>query len=312
MTSGDSLPNLFGTLPSAAASSYRNLRDPPSEKARICRDYCDYLWSRFYQYADEGFQQDFPIQPHQRFWEMYLGVTLLDAGHTIVAPKPGPDFGLVLGGRRIWIEAVTATPGDAGKPDSVPRLELNEAGITSGYVPQDQITLRCTAAIAAKFPKQYRQHVAMGVIGENDCYIVAVNHAETYQWAEVGTPPFMLRAVLGLGSMFVTLDRTTGKIANQGVHYRGSIPKSTGAKVDTALFLIAESAPLSAVIGSVTTIGTPVQMQQARHAMGQDFRLIMNPMARNAVPEGLLIRGEVDEVSLGATDFQVSARLLEP
>jgi hypothetical protein len=46
--------------------------------------------------------------------------------------------------------------------------------------------------------------------------------------------------------------------------------------------------------------------------MGQDFRLIKNPMARNAVPDGLLVRGEIDNVSLGPTEFQVSARLLEP
>jgi hypothetical protein len=304
--------NLFEFLPATAVLGYRNLRDPPSKNAGVCRDYCDYLWGRFFLYADEGFEQDFTTHLHQRFWEMYLGVTLLDAGHAIIAPKPGPDFGLVLDGRRIWIEAVTATPGDAGRPDSVPRFEPNETGISSGYVPQDQITLRCTAAISAKFPRQYRQHVEKGIIGERDCYIVAVNHAEAYYWAEVGTPPFMLRAVLGLGSMFVTFDRASREITKQGVLYRGSITKSTGAEVDTTLFLAPDSAPLSAVIGSVTTIGTPVHIQDAQHEMGQDFRLINNPMARNAVPDGLLVRGEIDNVSLGPTEFQVSARLLEP
>jgi hypothetical protein len=126
--SSDAPHNLYESLPTAAVSGYRSLRDPPSENARVCRDYCGYLWGRFYPYADEGFVQDFPVHLHQRFWEMYLSVTLLDAGHSIVAPKPGPDFGLILAGQRIWIEAVTATPGDAGKPDSVPRFEPNETG----------------------------------------------------------------------------------------------------------------------------------------------------------------------------------------
>jgi hypothetical protein len=311
MIASESPPKLFETLPPAAGPGYRNLHDPPSANARTCRDYCEYLWSRFYPYADEGFVQDFPTHLHQRFWEMYLGATLLDAGHSIVAPKPGPDFGLTLGGQRIWIEGVTATPGDVGKPDSVPRFEPNESGISSGYVPQDQITLRCTTAISAKFPEQYRRHLKRGIIGENDCYIVAVNHAEAYYWAEVGTPPFMLRAVLGLGSIFVAIDRESRDITKQGVLYRGSIAKSTGAEVDTALFLTAESAPLSAVIGSVTTIGAPVHFQNAREALGQDFRLIKNPMARNAVPDGLLIRGEMECVRLGPTDFQVSGRPIE-
>jgi hypothetical protein len=310
--SRSSRSSLFESLPSNGGSGYRNLRDPPSENALICREYCDYLWSRFFPYADQGFAEDFPVHLHQRFWEMYLGVTLLDAGHSIVAPKPGPDFGLTLGGRRIWIEAVTATPGEIGRPDSVPRFEPNETGISSGYVPQDQIILRCTTAISAKFPKQYWQHVTKGIVGEHDCYVIAVNHAEAYYWAEVGTPPFMLRAVLGLGSMYVTIDRSTLEIANQGVLYRGSIPKSTGAEVDTSLFLTPESAPLSAVIGSVTTIGAPVHMQESEHSMGQDFRLIKNPMARNVIPEGLLTRGEINEVTLGRTDFHVHGRLIEP
>jgi hypothetical protein len=151
----------------------------------------------------------------------------------------------------------------------------------------------------------------MRVIGEHDCYVVAVNHAEAYHWAEVGTPPFMLRAVLGLGSMFVTFDKAIREITRQGVMYRGSIPKSTGAEVNTTLFLTPDSAPLSAIIGSVTTIGAPVHMQHARQAMGHDFRLVRNPMARNVVPDGLLIRGEIDDVSLGPTEFQVMGRLIE-
>jgi hypothetical protein len=167
-----------------------------------------------------------------------LGVTLLDAGHSIVAPKPGPDFGLILGGQRIWIEAVTATPGDAGKPDSVPRFEPNETGISSGYVP-----------------------------------------------------------------------------------YRGSIAKSTGAEVDTTLFHTAESAPLSAVIGSVTTIGTTSHMQDPRHAMGQDFRLIklVEPPgtlgSRNSTvgvtgPEPGVLRPEPSSLGTAPCSKGVSSRAL--
>jgi hypothetical protein len=299
---------LFEVLPSGASRAYKNLRDPPSENAAKCRAYCDSLWDRFRPYADAHFPQDFAVHTHQRFWEMYLSATLLDAGHMIIAPKPGPDFGLMQYGRRIWIEAVAATPGALGKPDSVPQLEPQEGKMTSGYVPQDKIVLRCTSAIAAKFPTQYKKHLELGLIHPDDCYVIAVNHAETYHFVDVGTPPYMLRAVLGLGSHFVTIDRTSGEIASQGVQYRGSISKATGTLVETRLFLSSQSAPVSAVIGSVTTIGTPVHLGQ--HNMGQDFLLIHNPTARNALPEEFLIRGQEVRVSVGEREFEVSGREL--
>lgn len=174
------------------------------------------------------------------------------------------------------------------------------------YVPQDKIVLRCTSAISAKFPTQYQRHVHMGVVGSEDCYIVAVNHAETYHYAEVGEPPYILRAVLGLGSHFVTIDRDTGELTGQGVQYRGSIPKATGASVETRLFLSSASAPVSAIIGSVTNIGTPLHLGQ--HRMGQDFRLVHNPFATNPLPTGLLVRGEKVRVSLHENQFEVSGR----
>jgi hypothetical protein len=299
-------PSLFSELHAGASPSYRGLHEPQNDTSARCRGYMDSLWDQFRPYADHHFVQDFASHTHQRFWEMYVGVTLLEAGHAIHAPKPGPDFGLTLSGRRTWIEAVAATRGAPGKPDSIPQRDFQEGMVRVGYVPQDKIVLRCTSAISAKFPTQYRRHVEMGIVRPEDCYIVAVNHAETYHYAEVGEPPYMLRAVLGLGSHFVTIDRSTGEVTGQGVQYRGSIPKITGASVETRIFLSPESAPVSAVIGSVTTIGTPIHLGQ--HQMGQDFRLIHNPSARNAVPAGLLVRGQEVRVSLHESQFEVSGR----
>jgi type I restriction enzyme S subunit len=239
---------------------------------------------------------------------MYVGVTLLEAGHTICAPKPGPDFELTLDGRRLWIEAVAATPGEPGRPDSIPPLDLRLGMARAEYVPHDKIVLRCTSAISAKFPTQYRQHVEKGVIGPEDCYVIAVNHAQVYDYIEVGEPPYILRSVVGLGSHFVTIDRETGEPTGQGMHYRGSIPKYSGAPVETRLFLSSNSAPVSAIIGSVTSIGTPVHLPE--HRMGQDFRLVHNPLATNALPTGLLVRGEEVHVSIRETQFEVSGRKL--
>lgn len=126
----------------------------------------------------------------------------------------------------------------------------------------------------------------------------------------VGTPPFVLRAVLGLGAHFVTIDREQGKITGQGIQYRGNIPKSSGALVDTNLFLSPESAPVSAIIGSVTNISTPVNLQQVQHQLGEDFRLIRNPHARSPLPQGVLPRGEEVSVTLKGDSFEVFGRCL--
>jgi hypothetical protein len=305
-------PRLFDALPADATPAYRNLKTPPSQHAARCREYCDALWAAFYPYADVDFVQDFPVHTHARFWEMYLGNALLDAGHhQLIAPKPGPDSGIELNGQRVWIEAVAATPGDAGKPDSVAPLVPGPDGFISGYVPQDQIVLRCSTAIHAKFPTQYDKHLKKGLIAPQDAYVIALNHSAAYDWVEVGEPPFALRAVLGLGAHFVTLDRETGNITGTGIQYRGSIPKSSGALVDTNLFLSPQSAPVSAIIASVTNIGTPVNLQQGQHhQLGEDFHLVHNPHARNPLPQGFLMRGEEVRVSLGDGRFEVSGRLL--
>jgi len=64
-------------------------------------------------YADDHFLGELPHRFHARYWEMYLTVTVMDCGYDIAAPKLGPDFGVVVNQRRIWFEAVTATPEQA-------------------------------------------------------------------------------------------------------------------------------------------------------------------------------------------------------
>ena len=60
-------PRLFDALPADATPAYCNLKTPPSEKAALCRKYCDALWAAFHPYADLDFVQDFPVHTHARF-----------------------------------------------------------------------------------------------------------------------------------------------------------------------------------------------------------------------------------------------------
>lgn len=46
------------------------------------------------------------------------------------------------------------------------------------------------------------------------------------------------------------------------------------------------------------------------HAMGQDFLLVRNPLARNRIPPDMLVRGQQFDVSFSDNEYQVTGRPL--
>ena len=67
------------------------------------------MWARYERYAEKDFRQGFARDVDGRFWEIYLGCTLLEAGRTllpVVDPQRQggqPDLCVVEDGCRIWI-----------------------------------------------------------------------------------------------------------------------------------------------------------------------------------------------------------------
>ncbi|MEK7101067.1 MAG: hypothetical protein AAB921_03130, partial [Patescibacteria group bacterium] len=59
----------------ATGTQYIAARDNP--RAKLYRDYAEDLWRDFRPYADTLFRDNARHHFHQRFWEMYLGATLL-------------------------------------------------------------------------------------------------------------------------------------------------------------------------------------------------------------------------------------------
>ena len=99
-------------------------------------------WDRFRRFADPHFLTEVRRGFHPRFWEMYLTCALQEfanqQGSILSCPKPGPDILLERDGSRVWVEAVVATNGIPGRPDSV--AEPNPAG--SGKTPEEKLVLR--------------------------------------------------------------------------------------------------------------------------------------------------------------------------
>lgn len=63
---------------------YRNLREGASQSERKIRDTLSRLWQNCEPYADADFRQGFARDPEARFWEMYLGCTLLETGKNLL------------------------------------------------------------------------------------------------------------------------------------------------------------------------------------------------------------------------------------
>jgi hypothetical protein len=67
---------------------YTNLREGKFSQEREIREQLQSMWQAYEPYADPDFTLGFARDPEGRFWEMYLGCTLLAAGK-ILLPRSG-------------------------------------------------------------------------------------------------------------------------------------------------------------------------------------------------------------------------------
>src|SRR4051812_4410919 len=89
----------------AADPVYVNVRAGRNDHMREARKHCEELWATYERYADKDFCVALMDNFQAKYWEMYLAMSLLERGHTITCPKPGPDVGIVVDGLSIWFEA---------------------------------------------------------------------------------------------------------------------------------------------------------------------------------------------------------------
>jgi|SRR3989344_271071 len=111
------------------------------------RDWFDYLYKRYYPYADGNFLSDLEKHFHQRTWEMYLGCVML--GNNIKIEQPikdgGPDILFKYQGKKVWIECVACNRGD--EADQVPPIKY---GVLQS-LPVDNMLFRIVQALTDKY-----------------------------------------------------------------------------------------------------------------------------------------------------------------
>lgn len=64
---------------------YVNIKDGIAAPEREMRDFVEELWAEYEPYADGDFREGFAQDVDGRFWELYLGSTLLRFGHKLLA-----------------------------------------------------------------------------------------------------------------------------------------------------------------------------------------------------------------------------------
>ena len=259
--------NLFQSETAGASAEFIALRDEPRNEQM--KKLAQEMWEVFSPWADPNFPQQFSQNVHPRFWEMYLGVRLLERNFALVPKKSsfGPDFHISLDGKSIWIEATA--PEDGTGRDAVPSIDELDG---TKPVPEDKIILRFANAISEKFRKR-EEYVKKGLIDSSDAFVIALNGRGINMTLFEGPLPAIVKSVYPAGDYSITIDVNTLKSVREGYQTRREISKVSGSTVLTNTFLNKEYAGVSGILYSNAALWDMPTMP------GCEFLFIDNLMA---------------------------------
>ncbi len=166
------MPALFGTTGDGLDVGYLNLRDGDGRTERDIVSALEEMWALYQPYADADFVPAFARDPEARFWEMFLGCSLLESGKRLLPASDrsrmqgGPDLCVLEEGRRIWVEAIAPTRGD-NPADAVPDLRVSGEDRLFRPQPTRQIQLRITSALATK-SRIAARYIDHGIVTNGD------------------------------------------------------------------------------------------------------------------------------------------------
>ncbi|WP_157615521.1 hypothetical protein [Rhizobacter sp. Root404] len=222
-----------------------------AELARICSAFAE---SGF---ADGKYVRELTLGPEGTFWSCVSEALIFDRLRSRLAPRisigSGPDFLLLCGDTKVWVEVVCP------EPVGIPQEWLNIQTSTAVTVPHEAILLRWTSVIKDKAEKligsadgRTAGYLQTGVVSPNDVYVVAVNGCRLRNGPfpalnGISQFPYAVEAVFPVGPYQIRIDRGTLKAVGQGYQERFNVTKPTGANVPTSAFLDPRYAPVSAI-----------------------------------------------------------------
>lgn len=215
------------------------------------------LWSRFEPYADSDFISELCSDKtdkfQQRYWEMSLCCWLLDRGMRLLPSKgKGPDITIQTDTNKIFIEAISPTPGDGG--NRIPNLvqDLKDGRSHGVYsVPHTEILLRWTAAFKEKANK-FQQYIDEGLITEGDVCVIAINSCQLgpFGFDGISGYPAILSAVYPIGPMRIRFPADNPSQVTKDNEYRPFVKNANQSEVSTTPFLDNQYSRISAVLAT--------------------------------------------------------------
>jgi hypothetical protein len=260
--------------------AFENLKAAEFTVGQQLHDTLQEMWTRYEPYADPDFRQGFARDVDGRFWEMYQGCALLDAGRTLLPvadrQREGgqPDLCVLEGNRRIWIEDITPDGGAPGPDQFVRPVPINEGG---GLIaaPIRQAQLRTSGAFWTKARKVSR-YIEQGVIVQEDVRIIAISASRFGIYVPEYPFPLIMTTLFPIGDAFLTINRDTGDVIEEGF-YTDSLIQRERNPIPRTAFLDERFANISGVIWSRVGLGN--LSRQAR-----PITYVHNPLAQTSLP----------------------------
>ena len=274
------MSDLFGVKGANLDRGFENLKAAELPIEQQLRALLQEMWARYEPYADPDFRQGFARDVDGRFWEMYLGCTLLEAGRTLLPvvdrQREGgqPDLCVVEDGRRIWIEAITPDEGAPGPDQIVRPVPINEGG---GLVaaPIRQAQLRTSGAFWTKAQKIGR-YIEQGAIAPEGTRIIAISASRFGVYVAEQPLPLIMTTLFPIGDAYITIDRETSDVLEEGFHAAPLIHRERNPIPRTA-FLDERFTDISGVIWSRVALGN--LSRQVR-----PITYVHNPLAQVPLP----------------------------
>lgn len=277
------MTDLWGVEGANLDQGYLNLRAADYACEVEMRAAIDALWTLYEPYADPDFAQGFARDPDARFWEMRLGVWLLEAGKTLLptverlAAGGQPDLCVLDDGGRVWIEAIAPTVGGAGPDQVVGTVPINEGGGV-GVMPRRQAQLRATSALYTKGQK-IRSYLDQGVIAPQERRLVGISASRFPLYADERPLPLIMSSVFPLGDEYVSISPENGEVVDHGFEQSLHIQRADGQVIPRTAFLSDDFAHVSGVIWSRYSIGGMSREQRP-------LSLVHNPRATVQMTQG--------------------------
>ncbi|MDI1236064.1 MAG: hypothetical protein PSV26_01115 [Polaromonas sp.] len=242
--------------------------------------------------ADPKFVRELTSNSDQKFWacvsEALIAARLrgkqFGKRKTIGA---GPDFLVMDGSRKVWIEVICP------EPINVPSDWLNPKSGETITFPHEAILLRWASAIKAKSERLVgsddgirASYLKSGVVDPEDAYVIAVNGCRLRSGpfpALLGISqfPFAAEAVFPVGPYQLRIDRDTLKVVDRGHQHRPFVLNQNRAKVPALLFLDPRFNAVSAIWALDFNGGSAI-------GNSEPSAVVHNPNALNPLPIGFL------------------------